>query len=257
MEGSDVGQACHRRRSAPAVRSVPRVEYGGYSLFGCNRALSITWSKNYSNNRPLNMPKAHGSLSATNLANHHHFHCDLYLHYIYHGTDANIPGASNKPSELAKAQFERGLDWEASLYGWLDAQDMLMTVESGLLDASALQELIEIDERSHFFITGLQFWPPNEAFAKRYAEHEQEPVKFGMAKPDLLEVRKQNDRSTTWRVVDAKSSKEVKVRSPSLHPYETLMNDRPRRHPTMYKRSFTIYASSIYSLYRATGPKPR
>ena len=155
--------------------------------------------------------KASKSLSATNLANHHHFHCDLYLHYIYHGTEDAPSSTASGPSELAKAQFERGIDWETGLYKWLDDQELLLTVESGVLDVLALQTLIEYDERDHFFITGVAFWPPNDAFAERYDREGNVPVKFGLAKPDLLEVRKTQDGTVLWRIIDAKSSKEMKV----------------------------------------------
>lgn len=157
------------------------------------------------------MSKLSRNLNATNVANYHHFHCNLYLHYLHHGVQTDPSLTTKKPSELSKAQFERGLDWEAALYKWLDDQELLLTIESGVLDAPALQEMISCDERDHFFITGLQVWPPNEAFAERFVNEGHEPVKFGLAKPDLLEIWKTDNGTVGWRILDAKSSKEMKV----------------------------------------------
>lgn len=68
-----------------------------------------------------------GTLSATNLATSHHLGCDLYLHHAYHGSDL-AKGRLSLPSELSKAQFERGNDWESTLFTWLDEEGLLLTV---------------------------------------------------------------------------------------------------------------------------------
>lgn len=47
-------------------------------------------------------------LSATNLASHNTRLCDLYLYNVYHKSGTG----RNADSELNKAHFERGLDWE-------------------------------------------------------------------------------------------------------------------------------------------------
>jgi hypothetical protein len=169
--------------------------------------------------------KAAKSLSATNLAIHHHLNCDLYLHYVYHGTadesdaaavsveaddaDASTPHA---PSALLKAQFERGLDWERRLFQWLDDADELLTIVSPRTDGKALLATLECDARTHFFVAGLAFTPPNAAFAQTYDRAGAEPVVFGTAKPDLLEIRRRADGVIVWRVVDAKASKGMKAR---------------------------------------------
>jgi hypothetical protein len=167
--------------------------------------------------------KAAKSLSATNLAIHHHLNCDLYLHYVYHGTadadddaavsveadDASTPHA---PSALLKAQFERGLDWERRLFQWLDDADELLTIVSPRTDGKALLATLECDARAHFFVAGLAFTPPNAAFAQTYDRAGVEPVVFGTAKPDLLEIRRRADGVIVWRVVDAKASKGMKAR---------------------------------------------
>jgi hypothetical protein len=152
------------------------------------------------------------TLSATNLATHHHLSCDLYLHYLYHGTNSQTKTTPHVPSELSKAQFERGLGWEAKLYKWLDEQELLLTVVSGVVDTDALQALIDCDERERFFITGIEFWPPNEDFKAEFERNRTDPVLFGLAKPDLLEIVRTEDGSIVWRIIDAKASKEMKVR---------------------------------------------
>ncbi|KAF8171884.1 hypothetical protein BJ912DRAFT_994826 [Pholiota molesta] len=99
------------------------------------------------------------SLTATNLAEHQHRNCDLYIHNVYN----------------PKALFKRGNDWEAVLYSWLDDSRLLLKVPA-----------------NHFFITGLCFWPPQVQLTDRFVQAGSEPLKFGLAKPDL------------WRVIDAK-----------------------------------------------------
>ncbi|KAF8161323.1 hypothetical protein B0H34DRAFT_652731 [Crassisporium funariophilum] len=154
------------------------------------------------------------SLSATNLAVHQHLNCDLYIHNVYNGStlpcitapDTGITG----PSELAKAQYKRGLDWETCLYSWLDQSQLLLKVPSMPFEANSLLENIQADDRSHFFITGLTFWPPKALLAERFAAAGTEPLNFGLAKPDLLEI-KRTQEGVRWRVIDAKASKFVKT----------------------------------------------
>ncbi|KDR75650.1 hypothetical protein GALMADRAFT_248246 [Galerina marginata CBS 339.88] len=151
------------------------------------------------------------SLSATNLAVHQHLSCDLYIHHIYNGIeDRGLYTGTASPSELAKAQFKRGIDWESSLYSWLDRSHLLLQVPSIPLGADSLLENILADDRSHFFITGLTFWPPQAQLKERFIQAETEPLTFGLAKPDLLEIRRTNNQ-IQWRVIDAKAAKHVKT----------------------------------------------
>lgn len=151
-----------------------------------------------------------GTLSATNLASAHHLGCDLYLHNAYHGSDL-VKNRLNAPSQLSKAQFERGNDWEATLLHWLDDEGLLLTVLSTSLEASEIEEIIQFDEREHFFVAGLSFWPPKEALAAEYSKAGTIPVEFGLAKPDLVEITRQQNGSIIWKVIDAKASQEIKV----------------------------------------------
>lgn len=151
-----------------------------------------------------------GTLSATNLAAGHHLGCDLYLHHTYHGSETKGE-EQHLPSELSKAQFARGNIWELALFKWLDDESLLLTVLSRPLEADEIREIIQFDERDHFFIAGLSFWPPKEALAAEFVKAGTQPVHFGLAKPDLIEITRDQDGFITWKVVDAKASQMVKV----------------------------------------------
>ncbi|KAJ7490410.1 hypothetical protein B0H11DRAFT_2156635 [Mycena galericulata] len=141
------------------------------------------------------------SLSATNLATHHYLECDLYIHNIYH----------RREQHLSKANFKRGLDWERScLLPFLDKENLLLTIPSTPVDGDTLAANIEADERDHFFVAGVEFWPSQE-LRQRFVDAGLTPVKFGLAKPDLLEIVRSADGVVTWKVVDAKASKTVKT----------------------------------------------
>jgi hypothetical protein len=150
-----------------------------------------------------------GTLSATNLAVHHHLSCDLYLHNVYHGP--STPGQTSTCSEISKAQFERGTEWETLLFSWLDKSNLLLTVPSAPFQANELRENIQADDRDHFFIAGLTFWPPKDALNAHFLENGTEGLNFGLAKLDLLEISRAQDGRITWKVIDAKASNAVKV----------------------------------------------
>jgi hypothetical protein len=178
----------------------PADPYLTYKTCGANAAASSSYE----------MDGKH-SLSATNLAVCQHLNCDLYIHNVYNGSRQGV-SASSPESELTKAQCKRGLDWETSLYSWLDHSKLLLKVPSMPLEASSLLENIQADDRAHFFITGLTFWPPQAKLAEIFfARARTEPFNFGLAKPDLLEIKRSKDGIIKWRVLDAKASKYVKV----------------------------------------------
>lgn len=181
------------------------------------------------------------SLSATNIAVHHHLNCDLYVHNVYwQGTSRPNPDfKSTVPkhkldSELLRAQFKRGTDWEDNLDRWLDDSDLLLRVPTVPLEIDTLIENIQADERDHFFIANLTFFPPQDNLNKKFHEIGSTPVKFGLAKPDLLEITRISG-GVKWKVIDAKASKTVKV------SYRLAFYDNPPyvdaygRLPTMYK----------------------
>ncbi|KAJ7287131.1 P-loop containing nucleoside triphosphate hydrolase protein [Mycena rebaudengoi] len=148
-------------------------------------------------------------LSATKLAVHHHLSCDLYLHNVYYGRNKSSEGQD--PSELSRANFERGIDWEQScLFPFLDRENLLLTIPPTPVDAATLIAHIEADDRDHFFVAGTAWWPPAELKQRFLEVGCTDPVEFGLAKPDLLEITR-SPRGVTWKVVDAKASKSVKT----------------------------------------------
>lgn len=156
------------------------------------------------------MATGKASLSATNIAIYHHLNCDLYLWNTYNEPITTTDSPQDLP-ELSKAQFHRGEDWESTLFAWLDQSNLLLRVPPIPMEADVLMENILADDRDHFFIAGLRFWPPQDAFTKRYEALGFQPVKFGLGKPDLVEVVRKNGK-VVWKVIDAKASKTVKVR---------------------------------------------
>ncbi|KAJ7072183.1 hypothetical protein C8F01DRAFT_1243260 [Mycena amicta] len=76
------------------------------------------------------------SLSGTKLAAYHHYSCDLYLHNAYH-RDPEKP-ATEAASEIAQANFQRGIDWERScLFPHLDRENLLLTIPPNPIDVDA------------------------------------------------------------------------------------------------------------------------
>ncbi|EIN06560.1 hypothetical protein PUNSTDRAFT_24760, partial [Punctularia strigosozonata HHB-11173 SS5] len=159
-------------------------------------------------------------LSATNLATYHHLQCDLYLHSVYHrapvsALTANKDGKGHtpapRPGATSRAHFSRGLKWEHDLLHALDRANQLLTILSVPVPHDGLIATIDCDERDHFYIANASFWPPQRALDALYAQAGiSNPVRFGLAKPDLIEV-KRAEGVTTWRVIDAKSSASVKT----------------------------------------------
>ncbi|KAF5355004.1 hypothetical protein D9756_005484 [Leucocoprinus leucothites] len=152
---------------------------------------------------------AKASISATNIAVYHHLNCDLYLWKTYNEPVSFID-PPKETSELSRAQYHRGEEWESILLEWLDKSDMLLRVPPKPMEAEVLIENILADDRDHFFIAGLCFWPPRDRLAERFEALGNKPVNFGLCVPDLLEVEHKGEK-VSWKVVDAKASKSVKT----------------------------------------------
>jgi len=184
------------------------------------------------------------SLTATNLSIYQHLSCDLYIYNIYNGqgTTATETSASD-PSELSKAHFQRGLDWETCLYSWLDQSNLLLKVPHVPLEQATFRENLQFDDRDHFYVTGLSFWPPQRELDARFTTFRSEPLNFGLAKPDLLEIRR-TETGFQWRVIDAKASKSVKVKT---DPKPYCMSDCVPRHPITFRFTFTPFVSNTSS----------
>lgn len=154
------------------------------------------------------------SLSATNLATYHHFNCDLYIHNVYNEPKKTVSTsavpAADEAAELSKAQFQRGMDWESTLFKWLDDSGLLLEVPAVPMEPSYFIENLLMDDRPYFFVSGLVFKPPTKELNAKYKEYGQAPVNFGLGKPDLLEITR-TPTGVKWRIVDAKASAHVKV----------------------------------------------
>lgn len=94
---------------------------------------------------------------------------------------------------------------------WLDEENLLLTIPSRPLRGEELVENILADDREHFFVAGISFMPPQEQLDEMYREAGLESVKFGLAKPDLVEITRLSDDRVMWKVIDAKASRLVKV----------------------------------------------
>jgi hypothetical protein len=88
---------------------------------------------------------------------------------------------------------------------------MLLTIRSSALEADEIFEILQFDERDHFFVAGLSFWPPKSALAAEFLKAGTQSVAFGVAKPDLVEITRGQDDTITWKVIDAKASQAMKV----------------------------------------------
>ena len=146
---------------------------------------------------------------------HHHLQCNLFLYYSYHGNQKSSREDNDLKTlapKLLKATFNRGEQWERRLLDWLDRKGLLLRVTGSILEVQDIQEIIELEDRERFFISGLAFRPPNAIFESRFRENGNTPVHFSIAKPDLVEVRKEKSGIIRWQVIDAKSSSNVKVR---------------------------------------------
>ena len=151
---------------------------------------------------------AKASISATDIAIYHHLNCDLYLWNMY-----NEPLATKGPqeiSELCQAQWHRGEEWESTLFAWLDKSNLLLRVPPIPIGGDVLVENILADDREHFFVADLCFWPPHDRLTERFEAIGNRPVNFGLAKPDLVEVVHRENK-IVWKVIDGKASKAVKV----------------------------------------------
>jgi hypothetical protein len=104
---------------------------------------------------------------------------------------------------------------------------MLLTVKSHPFDGDDLRELIELDDRDHFFITGVSFWPQKEKLDEEFARAGTSPVEFGLFKPDLLEITRDEEGFVTWKVIDAKASKDIKVNCLETGPRDLIFKRSP------------------------------
>ena len=149
------------------------------------------------------------SLSATQLAASHHTACDLQLWKQYHADSSPINRP--EPTSIAQAHFARGRSWEEHLLRSLEARGVLVRLdERQVLDGAQLASIMRTEgmKRPRVYLSGVAFRP---ALEERYRSAGREPVRLGVAKPDLIEITRDGS-SLVWHVIDAKSSANVKAR---------------------------------------------
>lgn len=117
-------------------------------------------------------------VTATNLSKHTHLQCDLYLHQSYHrGTTANTEASPTvindceSPAAISLAAFTSGNGWESTVMEHLDQHGLLLNKSSPPLSGSEIASIIGLDDRAHFFVAGITFWPPSDRLAEEYAKH--------------------------------------------------------------------------------------
>ncbi|KDR72127.1 hypothetical protein GALMADRAFT_74428 [Galerina marginata CBS 339.88] len=181
-------------------------------------------------------------LTATNLAAFQHFGCDLYLHNTYHG----VPEATHNPHVVARLDtaqllFKRGMDWEITLFTWLEKAGLLLRMPSAPLDSELFIEGILADDRLHFFIAGITFWPPQSELDRRFSDNDVNPIHFGLAKPDLIEIQRK-DNKIFWRVIDAKASKQAKaLHYIQIYFYAICLHYLLKRSPCQPSKSVAVW----------------
>ena len=139
------------------------------------------------------------SLSATQLAGYHHTACDLQLWKQYHADSS--PSSGPEPTSIAKSLFERGRSWEERLLLSLEERGLLVRLDERQVIDGATAMRTEGASRPRVYLSVVAFRPP--AFAERYRAAGREPIRFGVAKPDLIEVTR-DGASLIWHVTDAK-----------------------------------------------------
>ncbi|KAF8584284.1 hypothetical protein K439DRAFT_1616799 [Ramaria rubella] len=105
--------------------------------------------------------------------------------------------------------------WEVTLFTHLDQLGLLLINSGPPLSGEDIASIINLDERAHFFVAGIDFLPPQQKLAEEYTKREiriEDVPRFGLAKPDFLEVSWcEGNCKYIWRVIDAKASKDVKT----------------------------------------------
>ena len=150
----------------------------------------------------------HKYLTATDLASYYHLACQLSLWNAFH--KGHKPNKNpHRVSSLRKATFARGNEWEETLVERLETQNLIFRFNPN----DSFQSQVESDPRMHFYVIGASF-KIEDLFADEFWARGTSPVAFGSFKPDFIEISKRVKNGKLqfeWVVIDAKSSKAVKV----------------------------------------------
>lgn len=151
--------------------------------------------------------------TATDLGSYFHFSCQLALWNTFHQKQGQKPNGQVH-SARTKATFSRGRTWENRIVKRLDDLGLILK----RVNFQSLQTQVENDPRDHFFVIGASF-KDDELFKQEYLARGVSPVSFGTFKPDFIEIWKRPDGDKVlfeYHVIDAKSSKSVKVQLPGF-----------------------------------------
>jgi hypothetical protein len=148
--------------------------------------------------------------TATDLGSYFHFSCQLALWKGFH--EGRQPGLKRGfPGPRTLATFSKGFAWEERLVRRLDEKGLILRFSG----ATSLETQITSDPRNHFYIINASF-KEEGLFKEEYISRRQAPVEFGTIKPDFIEIWKRIEKDKLvieWHVIDAKSSKAVRVYS--------------------------------------------
>lgn len=149
----------------------------------------------------------HQYLTATDLKSFFHFGCQLEIWKSFH--EGHLRQKRHRPSPITMAHFNRGRKWEALLVKRLDEQNLILRYSKN----TPFQIQIEKDPRDHFYVINSSF-KDDGLLQKEFLAQGMIPYKFGLLKPDFIEIRKliKNGKSVfEYHIIDAKASKIVQV----------------------------------------------
>lgn len=150
--------------------------------------------------------------TATDLGSHFHFSCQLALWKTFHQKRGDKSHAQ-VPSSRTRATFSRGRTFENSIIKRLNELGLVLKFSN----KQSLESQIANDPRDHLYVIGSSF-KDDALFRDQYLTRGVAPVSFGTFKPDFIEVWKRivdGKLIFEWHVIDAKSTKSVKVQFPS------------------------------------------
>jgi hypothetical protein len=148
--------------------------------------------------------------TATDLSGYFHFSCQLALWKGYHEGRQQTQKRGSLASRTL-ATFSKGFAWEERLVKRLEDNGLILRFSTTV----SFEDQVRNDPRSHFFIIGASF-KKEDLFKDEYVVRGQAPVAFGAIKPDFIEIWKRVEDGklvVEWHIIDAKSSKAVKVLS--------------------------------------------
>lgn len=188
--------------------------------------------------------------TATDLGSHFHYSCQLALWKTFHQKlGEKIPGQVH--SARTRATFSRGYSFENSIIKRLDELGLVLKFSK----KESLEAQVANDPRDHLYVIGSSF-KEDALFRDEYLARGVTPVSFGMFKPDFIEIWKRvvdGKLIFEWHVIDAKSTKSIKVQFPSVYSpnSRSLIKYKCSSTGVLYKRFFPPIYSFPAQLHRS------